>query len=490
MEKNLSLSLSLSLSLWEESHWVLLQKLRLQSMQQEAMRGGSLGGDSTMRRNMKQIQMKQLKESRKKSQTKRRSEVVVVKGRVRLCSVSGLVAALGVLVLFVGVCMAALGYWPQDGLLFSTASQQGSITGSVPSSSSSPATREAQGGATRTESESDERDEGFNLTESINGTSQRIPQSFLEELLNRLASLRYLYSDWLKVFGPLIMGIGIFLFICANAVLHENRDKKTKIINLQDIYSTVIDVHSSRKPPASGSTHLSSANPLNGLINYAQSESLNVKPRVCPAPLLNKKEGARENPQFLWQPGRRGKVGTTEGGDGGGVFCISQKQLDRPLDSLPSFQHPPRTCWSLPQREMWHSFTIPLHYMDPSSSKRRHSVCLGSAAPGAEQAGWEDRKGERSHSSPTIPQQHFPAKSCSSIIPSQMSYSSLSHLLPLWSSTKAFPCRRKSFPTDCSKLALRQENSCEWSSLQKAYLGSETVIFQSGICKDPTADVM
>ncbi|XP_014385517.1 PREDICTED: transmembrane protein 200C-like, partial [Myotis brandtii] len=56
----------------------------------------------------------------------------------------------------------------------------------------------------------------------------------------------YLNSDKLKVFGPLIMGIGIFLFICANAVLHENRDKKTKIINLRDLYSTVIDVHSLR----------------------------------------------------------------------------------------------------------------------------------------------------------------------------------------------------------------------------------------------------
>lgn len=295
------------------------------------------------------------------------------------------------------------------------------------------------------------------------------------------------------------MGIGIFLFICANAVLHENRDKKTKIINLQDIYSTVIDVHSSRKLPASGSAHLSSANPFNGLINYAQSESLNIKPRVSPAPLLKKKKeggwGGRENPLFSWQVGRRGKVGTTEGGDGGGVFCIFQKQLDPPPGSRPSFQHTqgfcpplPHACWSLPQREMWHPFTLPLHHMEPASSKRRHSVCIGSAATGAEQRVLEDRKGERSHVSPSIPQQHFPVTSCSSTIPSQMSFFSLSHLLPPSSSTQAFPRRRKSFPTDSSELTLRQEKSCEWSSLQKAYKGSETVMFQ--ICKDPAADSM
>uniref|UniRef100_A0A673ZAT4 Uncharacterized LOC115170198 n=2 Tax=Salmo trutta TaxID=8032 RepID=A0A673ZAT4_SALTR len=72
----------------------------------------------------------------------------------------------------------------------------------------------------------------------------------------------YLYSDNLKVFGPLVMGIGIFIFICANTVLHENRDKKTKVINLGDIYSTVIDLHSTR---------IKDYSPSNGLVNYVQS---------------------------------------------------------------------------------------------------------------------------------------------------------------------------------------------------------------------------
>uniref|UniRef100_A0A8C2EG55 Transmembrane protein 200C n=1 Tax=Cyprinus carpio TaxID=7962 RepID=A0A8C2EG55_CYPCA len=132
---------------------------------------------------------------KRKEKKKRKNEVVVVKGKLKLCSVSGLVAAIGILVLLVGVSMAVLGYWPKE-----------------------------------------------TFSAFIN---------------------RFLYSDKMKVFGPLIMGIGIFLFICANAVLHENRDKKTKIINLRDIYSTVIDIHSLRSKESA---------PLNGFVNYCQSK--------------------------------------------------------------------------------------------------------------------------------------------------------------------------------------------------------------------------
>uniref|UniRef100_A0A673AKK7 Transmembrane protein 200C n=1 Tax=Sphaeramia orbicularis TaxID=375764 RepID=A0A673AKK7_9TELE len=161
----------------------------------------------------------------------RRSEVVVVKGKLKLCSASGLVAAVGILVLLVGVVMAALGYWPRDG--------------------SPPGPADAQ---------------------------------VRPEYLFKPSGAN---TSWLKVFGPLIMGIGIFLFICANAVLHENRDKKTKVINLRDIYSTVIDLHSLRKPASSSA----STNPLNGLVNYIQSKSLEAKPRAYPASLLSKKDG-------------------------------------------------------------------------------------------------------------------------------------------------------------------------------------------------------
>ncbi|KAL7388642.1 hypothetical protein ABVT39_018481 [Epinephelus coioides] len=51
----------------------------------------------------------------------------------------------------------------------------------------------------------------------------------------------------MKMFGPFTMGIGIFIFICANAILHENRDRETKIIHMRDMYSTVIDIHRLRQ---------------------------------------------------------------------------------------------------------------------------------------------------------------------------------------------------------------------------------------------------
>uniref|UniRef100_A0A673LK28 Transmembrane protein 200C-like n=1 Tax=Sinocyclocheilus rhinocerous TaxID=307959 RepID=A0A673LK28_9TELE len=155
---------------------------------------------------------------KRKEKKKRKNEVVVVKGKLKLCSVSGLVAAIGILVLLVGVAMAVLGYWPKESPLY-------------------PGLMNAQ----RT----------YDSRELVNVTA-------FAAFINR-----YLYSDKLKVFGPLIMGIGIFLFICGNAVLHENRDKKTKIINLRDIYSTVIDIHSLRSKESA---------PLNGFVNYCQSK--------------------------------------------------------------------------------------------------------------------------------------------------------------------------------------------------------------------------
>ncbi|TMS01184.1 Transmembrane protein 200A [Larimichthys crocea] len=240
---------------------------------------------------------------KRKNKKKRRSEVVVVKGKLKLISVSGLVAALGILVLLVGVVMAALGYWPRDGLFFSVQPQRdATMTVSFSSSTPTPAQGEEmgeelgryegddlRGGGDEDRGGGIDEDggggDGFNRTEVINGTTHQLPQGFLEDFLNR-----YLYSDRLKVFGPLIMGIGIFLFICANAVLHENRDKKTKVINLRDIYSTVIDLHSLRKPNTS-SVRRSSISPLNGLVNYVQSKSLETKPRAYPASLLNRREG-------------------------------------------------------------------------------------------------------------------------------------------------------------------------------------------------------
>lgn len=54
--------------------------------------------------------------------------MVVVKAKLKLLSVSGLVAALGVLVLLVGMAMAALGYWPRGGFFFTRATPEGVVS--------------------------------------------------------------------------------------------------------------------------------------------------------------------------------------------------------------------------------------------------------------------------------------------------------------------------------------------------------------------------
>ncbi|XP_010865562.2 transmembrane protein 200C-like [Esox lucius] len=37
----------------------------------------------------------------------------------------------------------------------------------------------------------------------------------------------------MKLLGPVIMGVGLFILICANTVLYENRDRETKMLLAQ-----------------------------------------------------------------------------------------------------------------------------------------------------------------------------------------------------------------------------------------------------------------
>ncbi|KAM9163500.1 transmembrane protein 200C [Pangshura tecta] len=205
---------------------------------------------------------------KRKAKKKRKNDVVVVKGKLKLCSVSGLIALCGILVLLVGIALAVVGYWPKPSPVY----REGSFGGSkhLP----------AQGGATKNRSSRGQPGGSHPDTPRANSSSPRAapaPPSvgFLFQLFSG-----YLHSDKLKVLGPLIMGIGIFLFICANAVLHENRDRKTKIINLRDLYSTVIDAHSLRAKEGGGPA----AAPLNGFVSYvpqARGEALGAAARLA-----------------------------------------------------------------------------------------------------------------------------------------------------------------------------------------------------------------
>ncbi|XP_044514000.1 transmembrane protein 200C [Gracilinanus agilis] len=254
----------------------------------------------------------QVPKRKRKAKKKRKNDVVVVKGKLKLCSISGLIALCGILVLLVGIAMAVVGYWPKasgthregakhlspggSGLQALTTASS-SVRASSNNSSSKHQWRDRSGAPSLANSESNSSSVLATKSppparavspSSSSSSSSSTSVGFLFQLFSG-----YLHSDKLKVFGPLIMGIGIFLFICANAVLHENRDKKTKIINLRDLYSTVIDVHSLRAKDlaaaaaaaaaaASSSSATTSgppaASPLNGFISYVQSRGLELKP--------------------------------------------------------------------------------------------------------------------------------------------------------------------------------------------------------------------
>lgn len=67
------------------------------------------------------------------------------------------------------------------------------------------------------------------------GTPSKETESALMRFLEQ-----HLHSERMKMLGPFTMGIGIFIFICANAILHENRDRETKVrlkSSLQDAHS-------------------------------------------------------------------------------------------------------------------------------------------------------------------------------------------------------------------------------------------------------------
>lgn len=245
----------------------------------------------------------QVSKRKRKAKKRRKNDVVVVKGKLKLCSISGLIALCGILVLLVGIAMAVMGYWPKaDG----ASKEAGKQLPPTSTGHRAPTTGNSSSGGSKNRSKSHWITVGGVNSSSVGAPRSTPPARSTTPSPSSSTSVgfffrifsSYLHSDKLKVFGPLIMGIGIFLFICANAVLHENRDKKTKIINLRDLYSTVIDVHSLRAKdlaataaatakassssvPASASP---GATPLNGFLSYVQSRGLELKPGSCSGP--------------------------------------------------------------------------------------------------------------------------------------------------------------------------------------------------------------
>ncbi|KAK7907288.1 hypothetical protein WMY93_015900 [Mugilogobius chulae] len=177
---------------------------------------------------------------------KRRTDVVIVRGRLRLYSASGFFLLLGLVILAAGIGMATLGYWPHGNR--AEASKNSSGGGTKPEESPTSATQEIfEVKANVTEGS------GANSSTEDHGETSKRTSGLLSRFLEQHRN-----SERMKMFGPFTMGIGIFIFICANAILHENRDRETKIIHMRDMYSTVIDIHRLRQKEQKQQLHRNS----------------------------------------------------------------------------------------------------------------------------------------------------------------------------------------------------------------------------------------
>ncbi|NWQ79548.1 T200B protein, partial [Columbina picui] len=112
---------------------------------------------------------------------------VLVKGQLRMRSPSGAFVVVGISVVLVGMTIAVVGYWPHRG-----ASGTGASVGNS----------------------------------SIAGDMRR----------DVSAGRHVPHSEKLKLIGPVIMGIGLFIFICANTMLYENRDMETRRLMQKGLY--------------------------------------------------------------------------------------------------------------------------------------------------------------------------------------------------------------------------------------------------------------
>lgn len=122
----------------------------------------------------------------------RKKKERLIRGKLRIRSMPGAFLVLGVVVVVVGTALAVAGYWPYQ---ISRSSILGAADG---------------------ESASESQTSGWSLG----------PKGFLST-----ASL--IHSERMKLLGPVIMGVGLFILICANTVLYENRDRETQMLLAQ-----------------------------------------------------------------------------------------------------------------------------------------------------------------------------------------------------------------------------------------------------------------
>ncbi|KAF7686236.1 uncharacterized protein tmem200b [Silurus meridionalis] len=132
---------------------------------------------------------------------RKKKKAGVVQGKLRIRSMPGAFLVLGMIVVIVGTTLAVVGYWPYR--------VQRSAAGSVTKS-------------------------------PTHGTTWGLGAKGL------FSTASLIHTDRMKLLGPVIMGVGLFIFICANTVLYENRDKETQILlsEMQSVMCTMSTVPS------------------------------------------------------------------------------------------------------------------------------------------------------------------------------------------------------------------------------------------------------
>ncbi|NWT91450.1 T200B protein, partial [Urocynchramus pylzowi] len=215
-----------------------------------------------------------------------------LKGRLRMRSPAGAFVMVGVSVVLVGMTIAVVGYWPHRG----------------------------HGG-----------------TEASAGNT-----SVVGDVRREVAAGRHVpHSEKLKLIGPVIMGIGLFIFICANTMLYENRDMETRQLMQKGLYSLAVGLPEGTSPEDGHCQHGDSQpfpKAAAECVEGCYQVDLSCQP--CPSPSSKWAErGSAEHPPRTSQLSRaplslgdstapRGQ----DGGGGGGHVAINMKDMK---DSCP-----------------------------------------------------------------------------------------------------------------------------------------------------------
>nr|XP_029518672.1 transmembrane protein 200A-like [Oncorhynchus nerka] len=215
----------------------------------------------------------------------------LIRGELRIHSMPGAFLVLGVIVVVVGTALAVAGYWPyrtQRSQLLGVG-QQGS--GSV----------DAAGGV-RGGGVSEPQSSGWNLGAK-----------------SLLTTASLIHSERMKLLGPVIMGVGLFILICANTVLYENRDRETQML-LAQMRSVICSV--SAAVPSADLSDMSAANSMARHYQWVSSlpathlNILYLQQLASSEPLLQTTRDSREEEEERATDCI--KMGFNMGRDGGG----------------------------------------------------------------------------------------------------------------------------------------------------------------------------